>query len=81
MAERRKRRNVVDEAIVGDLVVALDAGVVTAIEEVTEEVTAQNILDRWRDQGLVDKQTLTEVWESMPSFYFRRRRLERKRRG
>jgi hypothetical protein len=79
VAERAKRRNVIDEAVVGDLVVAVDGGGVTSIEQVSADRSAQDILTRWLDQGITGTDTLTEVWEAMPSSYYRRRRLERLR--
>ena len=81
MSERKKRRNVVEEAVEGDLVVAVDSGAVTAIEAVVGDRTAENILTRWRDQGMTGVDTVTEIWQFMPDSYYRRRRLERKRRG
>jgi hypothetical protein len=58
---------------VGDLVVAVDGARISAIEEVTEERSAEDIVGRWRDQQVIGSDDDVEVWEAMPTFYFRRR--------
>jgi hypothetical protein len=51
----------------------MDGGYISAVEEVTDDRSAADIIGRWGDQLLVGLDTRIQVWEAMPSFYFRPR--------
>lgn len=78
---RAKRQTVIQKAVTGDLVVALhrgsdhDAAGIAAIEQVTDEMTAEDIQARWKDQGIVDGTgpNFVQIWECRPGSYYRRR--------
>lgn len=75
----RRRRTQVAKAEIGDLVIAYDtnaegAATVVAIEQVTEMRDATEIVERWKDQGIVDRtHAPVEVWEARPGMYYRKR--------
>jgi len=72
----RKRQSVFDKAVTGDLVIARDLEDVSivAIEMVRDGVTAEEIVERWKDLGIVGRtKPHVSVWEMRPGFYYRRR--------
>lgn len=71
----KKRVTLLERAIVGDLCVAYGADMdhVLAIEQVSDSTTAEEIVSRWKDQGVTGKKPRVEVWECRPGGYYRRR--------
>lgn len=74
-AATKKRVTLLERAVVGDLVVAYgsDADHVLAIEQVSDETSADEIVERWKDQGVTGSKPKVEVWECRPGGYYRRR--------
>jgi hypothetical protein len=76
-----KRRKLVEKAVVGDLVVAIIGGSkdpavdwqIRSIEQVSEHTDAAEIVQRWKDLGIIDGLGRYEIWEGRAGGYFRKR--------
>lgn len=82
--EKRKRRTILERAVVGDLVIAYrptprkEQQVLIAIEQVGDENDGPMIRDRWIDQGVItDGSIEVVVFECRPGGYYRKRRAGR----
>ncbi len=75
--KKPRRRSLLEQAVVGDLVVGVSDGVLVAIEQVLDGVEATEVKQRWEDQGVGGPATKVEVWEARPGGYYRRRRAGR----
>lgn len=76
--KKRTRTTILARALVGDLVIGLrdeaagKGGMINVIEAVTDQLSADEIATRWKDQGL-ELAGGIEVWELRPGSYYRRR--------
>lgn len=84
-AKRRSPRTLLDQAVYGDLVIAYNSDLlnedlpttVKAIEQVREHGTAEEIVERWRDLGIIGPKEKPQVWECRPGGYYRLRKSGR----
>jgi hypothetical protein len=81
--QKVKRRSLLAQAVIGDLVIALNAEpddpkqVIAAIQQVSDATSAEEIVEEWRDLSIIGAKDKPEVWERRPGGYYRRRRAGR----